>query len=210
MMLRTTSGLSRPVLRWVSQVTASLGATLAATLIWSAVPHPGAANVSRPELTSGGKFAARATEPATDPTAYDGLDTMPLPRVASAPLTLANMAPAETVPASILRRTSWEEAAPSGPGPDRTVHASRATHSTAHPEARRAEPAPRAAAATIVVTAAAAHVAEPQEDQGFLHRVVPTGLPHILPTIVATARDAWNVTASAGDTLVAHVVPQLP
>ena len=62
-MLRTTSVLPKSVLKWVSQVAASLGAALSATLIWSAVPHPGAAPAPQPELTSGGKFAARAVGP---------------------------------------------------------------------------------------------------------------------------------------------------
>lgn len=206
-MLRMTSGLSRPVLKWVSQVTASLGATLAATLIWSAVPHSAAA--PRPELTSSGKFAARAIEPAADPVAYDGLDTMPLPRVAPAP-TLATIVPAEAAPVATLRRTAWDAPAPSAPVPDRSPRDARTVRPVVHAEARRSEPASRPAAAPVAVAAASDRITESTDDEGVLRRLVPSGLPHILPTIASTARDAWTITASAGGTLVARVVPQLP
>ncbi len=203
-MLRTTSGLSRSVLKWVSQVAASLGATLSATLIWSAVPHPGAAPAPRPELTSGGKFAARAIQPV----AYDGLDTMPLPHAAPAPARLV-AASAEAAPPAMLHRASWDEAAPLPPAPERAARAARAApHAPLRADARRAEPAPRAAA--VAEPAAEKPEPEAEADGGFLHRVIPSSLPRFLPSIVATAQDAWSVTASAGDSLVARVVPRIP
>ncbi len=203
-MLRTTSGLSRPVLKWVSQVTASLGATLSATLIWSAVPHPGAVPAPSPELTSGGKFAARAIQP----TAYDGLDTMPLPHVVPAPARF--VAPSiEAASPAILHRASWDEATPLPSAPERAGHAGRPVpHAPPRAEARRAEPSPRAAAMAEAVTEAREPDAE--ADEGVLHRVIPSSLPRILPSILATAQDAWTVTASGADLLVAHVVPRIP
>ena len=199
-MLRMSSGLSKPLFRWVSQVTASLGATLAATLIWAAVPHPGAAPGAAPELTSGGKFAARAIEPI----AYDGLDTMPLPHIASLPAHLAAVA-VEGAPAPVVHRASWEASVPLAPTLDRIqAHVPRVS---VRAEARRVEPAQHLAIVPIVV--ASERSPEVQEDTGLLHRLLPTALPHVLPGIVATARDAWSVTASAGSTLVAHVVPTL-
>ena len=136
-MLRTTSGLSRSVLKWVSQVAASLGATLSATLIWSAVPHPGAGPAPRPELTSGGKFSARAVEPV----AYDGLDTMPLPRVVPLPLVAPPLArfvamSPDAASSPILHRASWEEGTPA----ERTARAARPARAPLRAEAR---PRPR-------------------------------------------------------------------
>ncbi|WP_237476738.1 hypothetical protein [Lichenibacterium dinghuense] len=195
-MLRRSSGLSRPVLKWVSQVAASLGATLSATLIWSAVPHPGAAPAAQPELTSGGKFAARAIQPV----AYDGLDTMPLPRVAPAP--------ARFVAASFEAPPAFD-AAPRRPAGEAAPAAERRAAHAARPapraEARRAEPAPSAAIVT-----AATPVAAPEPEEGFLHRVIPSSLPSVVPTIASTAREAWSATASAGDALVSHIVPRMP
>lgn len=196
-MLRTTSGLSRPVLKWVSQVAASLGATLSATLIWSMVPHPGAVPAAPAEMTSGGKFAARAIEPA----AYDGLDTMPLPHVAPPPARFVASA-AELAPPAILRRVAWDEAAPV----ERPARAARPARPPVRSEARRPEPVPRAAPVAV----AEAPGPRPEAEEGFLHRVIPSALPRLLPAIASTARDAWTVTASAGDALVSRVVPQVP
>lgn len=212
-MLRRTSGLSRPVLKWVSQVAASLGATLSATLIWSAVPHPGAAPAAQatvqPELTSGGKFAARAV----GPVAFDGLDTMPLPHVAPSPARF--VAPSvEPAPSAMLHAAAWDEAAPSqAPRPVHPVRSAQRAPLRAdapraeavHGEPRHAEQAPHPAAAAPAQVAA-----EPEADGGLLKAVIPSALPRILPSIVSTARSAWTVTASAGDTLMSHVVPLIP
>lgn len=213
-MLRTTSVLPKSVLKWVSQVSASLGATLSATLIWSAVPHCGAAPAPQPALTSGGKFAARAVGPA----ALDGLDTMPLPHVAPSPARF--VAPGvEHAPAATLHAAAWDEAAPLPPEMGRPVRPARtAQRAPARAEApraeagrgepRRVEPAPRVAAASVRVPTASEP--EPEADGGLLRGVIPSALPRILPSLVSTARSAWSVTASAGDTLMTHVVPLIP
>lgn len=208
-MLRTTSVLPKSVLKWVSQVAASLGATLSATLIWSAVPHPGAAPAPQPELTTGGKFAARAV----GPVAFDGLDTMPLPHVAPSPARF--VAPSvEPAPSAMLHAAAWDEAAPSqAPRPVRPVRSAQRAPLRAdapraeavHGEPRHAEQAPHPAAAVPAQVAA-----EPEADGGLLKAVIPSALPRILPSIVSTARSAWTVTASAGDTLMSHVVPLIP
>lgn len=202
-MLRTTSGLSRPVLKWVSQVTVSLGATLSATLIWSVVPHPGATPATKLELTSGGKFAARAVQPI----AYDGLDTMPLPHLAPPPARFVAL-PVDAAPTALLHGASWDEAAPPVPA-ERSGRAARPAHPVSRVEPRRIEPSPRST--TVAAAVPVAEATDPEKtDGGFLHRVIPSSLPRILPSIVSTARDAWTVTASAGDTLVSHVMPQIP
>lgn len=196
-MVRMTSGLSRPLLRWSSQVAGSLAATLAATLVWSVVPHPGAVPAVRPELTSGGKFAARAIQPI----AYDGLDTMPLPHVAPPPARFVVTA-AEPAPPAILHRASWDEAAPA----ERPARVVRPAHLPVRADARRPEPVPHAAPAAVVPDP------EPkaEAEEGVLHRVIPSALPQLLPGIASTARSAWTVTASAGDALVSRVVPLIP
>ena len=76
------SGLPRSVMTWASQVSVSVGATLIAAMIYGALPRVTIPQLEpAPELTSGGKFAARALAPEPRQ-AFDGLDTMPLPRVA--------------------------------------------------------------------------------------------------------------------------------
>ena len=213
-MLRTTSALPHPVVRWMGQVAASVGATLVASLIYSALPRPAPPEPARPELTSGGKFAARAIEPA----AFDGLDTMPLPRVAPQPVQAgvlpataapATAAPAEAPPA--IRRVALDSAAL--PGPERPARAARGTHGPAKAEARRsggAEPAPQAVITAATPREAAAEASDGGFVQALLPRVLPTAWPAVLPKVVSTARAAWTVTASAGESLVDRVVPLMP
>ena len=184
-MLRTRSGLPRFAARWASQVTASACAALAASLVYTVVPRPAPVETPRPELTSGGKFAARAVVPV----AYDGLDTMPAPRVAPAVLAAPPPPLAELAPE---RR------------PQRAVHvAPRA-------EARRLPPPPVRPAAVALVTAAEP-VAPARDGAGHGGgSFVPPLLPGLLPHVVSTAKAAWTLTASAGESLVDRVVPRLP
>ena len=203
-MLRRTSVLPHSVARWMGQVVASIGATLVATLIYSALPRPVLPEPARPELTSGGKFAVRAVEPA----AYDGLDVMPLPHVAPRAVQAA-LAPAEAPPA--IRRIAFDAAAPLVLVPERPARAVRPAHGPAKAEARRGggiEPAPQA-----VITAATPREAvadEAAREGGFLQAILPIAWPAVLPKVVSTARTAWTVTASAGESLVDRVVPQMP
>ena len=225
-MLRTTSVLPHSVVRWMGQVAASVGATLVASLIYSALSRPALPEAARPELTSGGKFAVRAIEPA----AFDGLDTMPLPQVAPRPVQAAILPapvlPAPVLPAPVLptpaspaefppaiRRVAFDAAAPLAP--ERPARAARGARGPARVEARRgggAEPASQA-----VITAATPREAVADEAtseggfvQALLPRVLPTAWPAVLPRVVSTARAAWTVTASAGESLVDRVVPQMP
>ena len=58
--MNRSSGLTRSASRWAVQVSTSLGATLLAALIVQSLPRAvPAAPAPAPELTSGGKFAAR-------------------------------------------------------------------------------------------------------------------------------------------------------
>ena len=204
-MLRTRSALPHSVVRWTGQVAASIGATLVASLIYSALPRPALPEAARPELTSGGKFAVRAVEPA----AFDGLDVMPLPHVAPRPVQAAVLS-AELPPA--IHRVAFDAAAPLVLAPERPARPVRVARVPAKAEARRtggAEPAPQA-----VITAAAPHEAAAASEGGFVQALLPEVLhgawPAVLPRVVSTARAAWTMTASAGGSLVDRVVPQMP
>lgn len=209
MRLRTTSGLSRSVAGWARQVTVSLGATLSATLIWSAVPHPSAAPAPPPELTTGGKFAARALHEI----AYDGLDAMPLPHVAPARFAVAPAFAAErpasaadrTAPAATPHRALWDDAATASP-----ARAARQARGPARAEARRVEPVPHGPVAVVAPAEAPAPAPEGKADDGLLGHFTPSALPDVLPALASTARSAWTVTAEAGGALMARVIPQIP
>ena len=207
-MLRTRSGLPRFAAKWVAQVAASVGATALASLIYTALPKPvlSEAPASQPELTSGGKFAARAITPV----AYDGLDAMPAPHVVPSAVRLVAATPSADValPPAVERRV---------PKPVRAMPRTEARHGAVPAEAM-----PRLASSAAVVTAAqpvAATRPEPgRDDGGFMAAILPSAMPTILPTtlpsvlpkVVSTARAAWTLTASAGESLVARVVPQVP
>ena len=206
-MLRMRPGLPRSLATWASQVAASLGATIAASLIYAALPSPVATDAGAPpELTSGGKFAARAM----GPVAYDGLDTMPLPRVTPVAIP-ADTSVAETAvgPAS-LHRAVWDAPVPSVPGPERVARTSRSARAAPRPEPRRAA----AAQPHVAVAAPAASVADrggaAEGGDDVWPRALPGLLPGLLPTIASGARDAWAHAASAGGSIVSRVMAQAP
>lgn len=221
MMLRNGSVLPRSLVKWASQVAASLGATLAASMIYAALPKAVSSDAAapRPELTSGGKFAARVV----DPVAYDGLDTMPLPRLTPAAVqAAADRASAEAPGGVSLHRDAWDIPAPSVPGPDRLTRTAPSAHAATRPQPRRA-----AAAETrvVVAAAAAASVTISGEERdgaeggdGLLPRILSQTLPKSLseslsaipPGIGSGARAAWALAASAGGSLVSRVVPSVP
>ena len=202
-------GLHRSVMTWVSQVSVSVGATLIATMIYGALPKVTIPQLEpAPELTSGGKFAARALPPDA-PQVFDGLDTMPLPRVAvsdsvlpAAFVTTAAQsdaatppfaAPAAGVPAAgPLRRIVGDG------GPiERPIRAAKTVHLPQRADAKHP--------ARLVTAEAAAPIAQVSSDE-------PTATTDdgLLPKVMSTARGAWAVTASASDALLAHVIPQIP
>ena len=202
MMLRTQSVLPRVLGKWVSQVAASVGATLVATAIYAALPKPVPVDAPKPELTSGGKFAARAVTPA----AYDGLDTMPLPKVTP----LVAVAPAEpSAGAAIVHHALWEAPAPLVLAPDHSVRAARPAHAAARIDIRRAVPAEPHPAVAAVPGPVIASAEVPAHDDGLIQSI-PKVLPHILPMTLSGLHQAWSATTSAGGALVAHVVPQIP
>lgn len=197
-MLRMRSGLPRIAAKWAAQVAASVGATMVASLIYTALPRPALpdAPVPRPALTSGGKFAARAIVPV----AYDGLDAMPLPQVTALPARLVTLPAWETPTAAAVER-----------------RAQKPVRAPLRAEGRRgAAPSdvpPRPATVAVVtavepVTPARAEAGG--DDEGFMPAILPKVLPGLLPGVVSTARAAWSLTASASESLVARVVPQIP
>ena len=215
MVVCNRSVLARSLVKWVSQVAASLGATLAASMIYAALPRPVSSDAAapRPELTSGGKFAARVV----GPVAYDGLDTMPLPRLTPATVqAAADRASADARGGVSLHRDAGDMPAPSVLGPDRLTRTAPSARAVPRPEPRRA-----AAAEPRVVVAAVASVAISGEDRdraeggdGLLPRIfsqtLPKSLSEIPPSIASGARDAWTLAASASGSLVSRVVPQIP
>ncbi len=195
-MLRAPSGLKRSVVKWVSQVSVSVGATLVATVIYGALPKPGITVAAvPPEMTSGGKFAARA-EPAST-IAYDGLDTMPLPHVMGlvAPAAFLNLpgaiAAEPSGAAGPLRLAVWDAAGP-GAAPDRAAR--KAAKPSVHGEARRSvvsaeRPQP-------ISLAAGDQSGEGAKDEdGWL------------PKVMSTARTAWSMTASTGTAVLSRLTP---
>ena len=184
-MLRRTFGLSRPFARWLSQVSASLGATLAATAIYAVLPKSAPPPVSpQPEMTSGGKFAARLPLPM----AYDGLDTMPLPHVAPA----IGPAPAEFPAPPAPRRAAWD-----GVASERPVKAVKPIRQAARVEHRQAAtPMPPPNFQTVADPAPSAATAS------------PGWMPRALSTAEEVVTGALSLTASAGTAVTSRVLPQ--
>ena len=207
------SGLPRSVMTWVSQVSVSVGATLIATMIYGALPKVAVSPFeSPPEMTSGGKFAARALPPAALQ-AFDGLDTMPLPHVAVPDPALpagffATSAPAD---AAIMPTAGLPSIDPAAAGSmrrivgdgglsiARPVKDAKAPHPLLRADAKRSARSglTQAAASEPVAQVLSEEPATKTED-GWL------------PKAMSTARTAWAVTSSASDSLLAHVVPQIP
>lgn len=182
-MLRRTFGLSRPLARWLSQVSASLGATLAATAIYAALPKPASPPVSpQPEMTSGGKFAARLPVPL----AYDGLDTMPLPHVSPG----IDLVPAELPGPIVPRRAAWDGAAN-----ERPARVAKPIRQVARVEHRQA-PTPSPSLQTVADPAPSAATAS------------PGWMPRALSTAEEVVTGAWSLTASAGSAVSSRVLPQ--
>ena len=209
------SGLPRSVMTWVSQVSVSVGATLIATMIYGALPRVTVSQLEpAPELTSGGKFAARALPP--EPLqAFDGL-TMPLPRVAM-PAAVLNAAfftgstqatveapaaagsPAAGSPVlEPMHRTAGSGAPTRGVSAE-TPRTAKAIRPLLRADAKHA--------ARVVATEAAAP--EPVVQAVSNEPTIATD-DGLLPKVMSSARGAWSVTASAGDALLAHVIPQMP
>ena len=207
------SGLPRSVMTWVSQVSVSVGATLIATMIYGALPKVAVPQFEAPpEMTSGGKFAARALPPVALQ-AFDGLDTMPLPHVTVAdPAVTAGVftvsargdaAVAPIVGSPVAGSASAEPmrriVGDGGPAMERLAKPAKAPHPPLRADAKRAA---RLMTAQAVVSEPVAQVLsdEPatKAEDGWL------------PKAMSTARTAWAVTASASDSLLAHVVPQIP
>ncbi len=205
-MLRTQSILPRTLAKWVSQVAASVGATLVATAIYAALPKPAPVDAPRPELTSGGKFAARAAPPV----AYDGLDRMPLPQVTPvvAAVTLGSGSE-PSLGAGVVRRVSWETPVPLDLSPDRAGHIAKPARSAARVDIRRAVPAEHHAPAAAETGPVIASASEP-ENHDSLIQSLPRVLPRLLPAALSGIEQAWAVTASTSGSLMAHVVPQIP
>jgi len=217
-MMRKTSGLPRSVGKWVSQVSASAGATLVAMMVYGALskaagPAPPA---PRPEMTSGGKFAARVAHASSE--AYDGLDTMPLPHLAApAP---APAAPAAfllaPVPAGMAEPADAAQPVASGQPPlsgqplsTGRVHQAawdgaivlKSARSAARSEARPAA-APSAPVSRV-----------PTGDSGAMAMPAPDltqGADGLLAGAMSTARNAWDVTASASGALVSRLTTLTP
>lgn len=208
-MLRRTYGLPHSAGRWLSQVAASVGATLVASLIYSALPRMAAPDPAAPapaadetlsERSSGGKFMARAVHPpARD--AADGLDGMPVPRVAARAVPAAFvLSPLPSEPIGPVaaqapdRRAVWDDAVPDRPRPPK------ASRAVPHAEPKRTvsavESGPRPAAPAR--SADAGRPAAGDAEDG------------LLPRVLSGARDAWAATTETSRSLVARVVPQLP
>ena len=202
------SGLPRSVMTWVSQVSVSVGATLIATMIYGALPRVTVPQLEpAPELTSGGKFAARALPPDA-PQAFDGLDTMPLPRVAAPPAVLPAAFFMGSAQAAVAQPSVAELPTAVGPmrriigdgGPiERPIRAAKAVHLPQRADAKRP--------VRLVTAEAAAPEPVAQVSSNDPTAATDEGL---LPKVMSTARGAWDVTASASDSLLSHVIPQIP
>ncbi len=213
-MMRKTSGLPRSVGKWVSQVSASAGATLVAMMVYGALSKAAAPPAPRPEMTSGGKFAARVAHASSE--AYDGLDTMPLPHLAAP----APAAPAAfllaPVPAGMAEPADAAQPVASGQPPlsgqplsTGRVHQAawdgaivpKSARSAARSEARPAA-APSAPVSRV-----------PTGDSGAMAMPAPDlthGADGLLAGAMSTARTAWDVTASASGALVSRLTTLTP
>ena len=213
-------GLPRSVMTWVSQVSVSVGATLIATMIYGALPKVVVPQFEPlPEMTSGGKFAARALPPVVLQ-AFDGLDTMPLPHVAipGPVLPVDFVTSSAQVDAAVAPTAGLPSAGPpaaglpaaGGPaagtmrrigdgGPiERSVKAVKALHPPLRADAKRPVRLMIAQAASEPVAQVLADEPATRAEDGWL------------PKAMSSARTAWSVTTSASDSLLAHVIPQLP
>ncbi len=213
-MVRTMSGLPRSMGKWVSQVSALAGATLVATMIYGALPRPAAPpSAPRPEMTSGGKFAARVDHASAD--ADDGLGTMPLPYSAAHPAPAAFLmapVPAEVsgsgsavepvaasrpIPAGQIDGEAWIGAFPRYQ--DGRLGTVRTARAAARSEAKAAA-APAASELPVPVPAGAVAATLPPPD------VDPTA-GSLLTGAMSTVRNAWTFTASTSGALASHLIP---
>ncbi len=210
-MMRKTSGLPRSV-GWVSQVSASAGATLVAMMVYGALSKAAAPPAPRPEMTSGGKFAARVAHASSK--AYDGLDTMPLPHLAApaapAAFLLAPVPAGLAEPADAAQPVaSGQPPLPGQPLSTARVHqaawdgaiVSKSARSAARSEARPA--AAPSAPVSRVPTGDSGAMAMPAPD-------VTQGVDGLLAGAMLTARNAWDVTASASGALVSRLTTLTP
>ena len=209
-MINWSSGLSRSASRWAFQVSTSLGATLIAALIVQSLPRAmPAAPAPAPELTSGGKFAARVASAR----AYDGLDKMPLPHVEA----LRVDPPAAFVPAAFLASSPADLGAlgavlrqSAGDPPSVRDHAkpARLARASVHTEARRtAAPGSAAAASPSTRDGVSGEIATADAaDDGLLHRVA-SKTRAVWSSTSATTQSAWTATASIGSSLVSRLIP---
>jgi len=211
-MMRKTSGLPRSVGKWVSQVSASAGATLVAILVYGALPRAAAPPAPRPEMTSGGKFAARIAHAASQ--AFDGLDTMPLPHLtapaAPAAFLLAPVSAGIAEPADAQQPVaSGQPPQPGQPLSTGRVHqatwdgaiAPKSARSAARSDARPA--AAPSAPASRVLTGDSGAMAMPAPD-------LTQGADGLLAGAMSTARNAWAFTASASGALVSRLTTLTP
>jgi len=215
-MMRKTSGLPRSVGKWVSQVSASAGATLVAILVYGALPRAAAPPPPRPEMTSGGKFAARVAHASSE--ANDGLDTMPLPHLAApAP---APAAPAAfllaPVPADMAEPADAAQPVASGQPPlsGQPLSTGR-VHQTAWDGAIAPKSARLAARSDVRPAAAPSSPASrvPTGDSGAMAMPAPDltqGADGLLAGAMSTARNAWAFTASASGALVSRLTTLTP
>lgn len=205
-MMRTRSGLPRSTGKWVSQVLASAGATLVAMMVYGALPKVAAPPAPRPEMTSGGKFAARVAHAPSE--AFDGLDTMPLPHLAAPAAPAAFLlAP---VPAGMAEPAASGQPALSGqPVSTGRVHQATWDGAIAPKSARSAARSDARPAATP--SAPASRV--PAGDSGAMAMPAPDlvqGVDGLLAGAMSTARNAWASTASASGALVSRLTTLTP
>ena len=199
-----SSAVSRSVSRWAFQVSTSLGATLVAALIVQSLPRlQPEAPAPAPELTSGGKFAARVASAR----AYDGLDSMPLPHV-DAPRVDA---PATIVPAAFFIApanlaaigAALPQPAVDGSSVRERAKPARLAHAPTRAEARRIGAAADVTAAPAGTSDAT--IADASDDG--LIRQIASKTRQVWSGTSATTREVWTATASAGSSLVSRLVP---
>jgi len=210
-MMRTTSGLPRSVGKWVSQVSASAGATLVAMMVYGALSKAAAPPAPRPEMTSGGKFAARVAHASSE--AYDGLDTMPLPHLAAPAPTAPAAFLLAPVPARMAEPADAAQPVASGQPPlsgqplsTGRVHQAAWDGAIVPKSARsaaRSEARPVSAPVSRVPTGDSGAMAMPAPD-------LAQGADGLLAGAMSTARNAWDVTASASGALVSRLTTLTP
>jgi len=210
-MMRTTSGLPRSVGKWVSQVSASAGATLVAMMVYGALPKAATPPAPRPEMTSGGKFAARVAHASSE--AYDGLDTMPLPHLAAP----APAAPAAfllaPVPARMAEPADAAQPVASGQPPLSGQPLSTGRVHQAAWDGAIVPKTARSAARSEARSVSAPVSRVPTGDSGAMAIPAPDltqGADGLLAGAMSTARNAWDVTASASGALVSRLTTLTP